>query len=334
MNKPTPIELAEIMYRDGIRFISGKWFDFDHNEIDNPRRHILNTGLAVSSNQAQAVVDAFVDLYNDPMGKWYDMRILTDAGVWAAELMDNGYDLPPLTYPLTEKQLLIINRLLTHEDELMFILTGVGGSGKSTFANIVCQIFDGDVGYANLDELSNDFKLGQVINHRLIFSDELNKEELKDSTIKRLISNQSITVNPKFGKPYQMRCQSVFMFNCNIAPRVNILDTGILRRIIYYSMDTKIENPDPTLGHKTFDKWEIYNIICHATLIDTTGWQEKFKEDTIKYLFSRSSIYKIPCKNYAIYKANCELEGLKPYSKENWESARDIMISYGVKLEE
>lgn len=331
--KPQPIDIATALYNDGDRFISGKWFDSTQNEISNPRRRVLQTGLVTSSTQAQNVVDVFIDMYGDPTGTWYPMPILVKAVSWAGRVYDDGHELPPLAYPLTEKQLLIINRLINHEDSVMFILTGVGGSGKSTFANIVCQIFGGDVGYANLDELSNDFKLGQVINHRLIFSDELNKEELKDSTIKRLISNESITVNPKFGKTYQMRCQSVFMFNCNIAPRVNILDTGILRRIIYYSMDTKIENPDPTLGHKTFEQWEIYNIIAHAIMVDTTNWQEKFKDDTVKYLFSRSSIYKYPVNNYAIYKANCELEGLKPYNKDNWEAARRIMQDYGVDLD-
>ena len=60
----------------------------------------------------------------------------------------------------------------------LIICRGIQGSGKSTFGNIICKIFDNDTAALNLSDLSDDFKLASGIDKRLIYSTEINSDEI------------------------------------------------------------------------------------------------------------------------------------------------------------
>lgn len=320
--------------KSGVNFISGKWFDKDDNEIKLIDRYILKLTGKYDTKDISKIIDSFRVAYGDLNGNWYEMPIVKEAKELGE--LPKGTKLP---FDLDAKQLLIINRLLFHpEDEIMFICTGVGGSGKSTFLNIVKQLFDNDVASATLSDLSNGFIVAQAIEHRLIASDELAKGELNNANLKTLISKQPVTVNHKGREPYNIRSQSALFFCCNNPPKIDITDTGILRRIVYYSRNTKIQNPDKTLNKKEYTHDELLTIArvaLRAERFDDDTWFNYFKEETHLNLVANNSVY-IYFKsddysdNYASYKSYCFEKNLKPYSEPTYESISELIREWKV----
>ena len=88
-----------------------------------------------------------------------DLNILGTTGFWPElPLFAQAKNLGPITddsvlpFPLDDKQLMIINRLCFHpEDEVMFITTGIGGSGKSTFLRCLNRLEDATSGEIEVD---------------------------------------------------------------------------------------------------------------------------------------------------------------------------------------
>lgn len=305
-----------------VQFISGKWFvrEKDCKNIDAYLLRAIPT--LTNLDELQKFKDMFIKLHGNEDGTWYPLPILEEA------MLTNEYK--PLCYPLNNKQLKIINYLMRHDEEIAFILTGVGGSGKSTFANIICQIFDNDTASLDLADLSNPFMLAQGINKRLIYSTEINSDDMNNGILKRLFSNEVITVNPKNQKPYRQRCQSAFFFNCNNVPRLDLSDTGILRRILYYNMNEKIKNPDPSLNKREWSRADIVNIVKHAMDIDMNNWQDDFKEETRYNIIKDNSVYLLRDKiDYSSYTIGCHDKGLKPFSEPKWANIRNLLEEWG-----
>lgn len=299
-----------------LEFISGKWF-YNKKEIKNIEKYLLQANYCNTMNELNDVIDMYKIMFGTT-GIWYDLPIIEEAR--------NLKELKPLCYPLNDKQLTIINYLLRHDEEVFFILTGVGGSGKSTFGNIICKIFDNDTASLNLSDLGEDFKLATGIDKRLIYSTEINSDDINNGVLKQLFSNEEITVNPKHKQPYKARCQSAFFFNCNKNPRLDLSDTGMLRRILYYSMNEKIQNPDPKLAKMEWSHADLVNIVAHALQIDMTNWKDKFEEETRFNLIKDNSVYRFKDSDkYGDYCQKCKDDGLKPFSKPNWESIRDLL---------
>lgn len=315
--KLSAYELANLLKdRYNLEFISGKWFK-DKKEIKDIRVRLANLGWFKNVSKIDETIDMYILLYGTT-GMWYDLPIINDA--LKLEKLE------PLCYPLNDKQLKIINYLLRHDEEIFFILTGVGGSGKSTFGNIICQIFENDTASLSLSDLSDPFMLATGVNHRLIYSTEINSDEINNGKLKQLFSNEEITVNPKFEKPYKTRCQSAFFFNCNIVPKLDLCDSGMLRRILYYSMDEKIKNPNPKLNKITWEYKDLVNIVAYALKIDMTDWKKDFEKETRFNLVKNNSVYLLRDKeDYSDYADGCKRKGYRPFSENKFLEIRALL---------
>lgn len=298
-----------------VEFISGKWF-YRKEEIENPRRFFLLNAQIDSMNDLRDIMDMYIGFYGEK-GLWHPLPVL--------ERARKIKDIKPLAFPLNAKQLMIINKLLSNDEEVAFITTGVGGSGKSTFLNIIKQIFDNDVSSCSLSDLTG-FALAEALQHRLIASDELSADDLDNKSLKTIISKQNIQVNPKFEKPYEVTAQSVLFYCCNIPPRIDLDDTGILRRLIYYEMNKRIENPDPSLNHRVYTQEEIDNIVAKALSMDMRDWRKAFEAETHLYLLKNNSVYRYrDLPEYWAYQRACGDAHLKPYSEPKWETIRALI---------
>lgn len=340
MPKANCLECAERIhsaFRGNLRFISGKWF-IDGREIKRLKLPVFLGENEVKYNYApffringtspagiKALLDMYIMMYGEP-GEWLPMPIVSEAKALT--------DLKPMCFNLNTKQLKIVNYLLKHNEEKCIILTGVGGSGKSTFGNIVKQIFENDVGSATLSALSNPFMLEEAIKNRLVYSDELNSEELDNGVLKTLFSNQTIQVQAKGQTPYETRCQSAFLFCCNRPPYINLTDTGMLRRILYYSMDTVIKNPDPNFQKRVYSHDDLVNIVAHALNTDMNNWDDEFKNESRYNLMKNNSVFIFyGCRDYVSYRERCISAGMKPFSLPNWEEVRALIIKWKQEAE-
>ena len=328
-------DCLRLLEKNEIKFISGKWFNNKtKTEIKNINKYIAVSCDLYNADDVKKVVDAFIMRYSDDESDWIELPLISLAKSLGP--LDSNTSLP---FDLDDKQLIIINRLLYHpEDEVLFITTGVGGSGKSTFLNIIKQLFDNDVSATTLDQLSNDFLLTEAVKHRLIASDELAKGELSMNKLKTLISKQRITANPKGLKPYEVRTQSALFYCCNKAPKIDLTDTGILRRIIYYFRNTKIANPDKSLNHKIYTNDELLIIarraLSYESLNEDDKWKDYFIDETHKILLESNSVYLYYKKYYEPFSDELKFENyvkfciekrLKPYSEPNYEDLINLI---------
>lgn len=327
----SPSELCDIYHGDPyyLERRCGKWY-MKKQELKDVKRWLAQDGAKFpTARSVTEFIDMFNIKYHDPEAEWYPMPIIAEA---RRQLETIG--LQPMAFPLNEKQLIIINELLHHNSERAFILTGIGGSGKSTFANIICQVFDNDRSSCSLSDLSNRFKLETALSHRLIYSDELNSEDLNNGIIKMLISNQKITVEQKNQVPYDTRCQSAFIWSCNNRPRIDLSDTGMLRRFVYYSMNKKIPNPDPNFKSRKYTHEELVNFVAHALSVDMTDWFKKFELETHYYLLKDNPVFMFrKCvdgskSTYCQYSEKCKDNGYKPVAMMKWQSIMELIVEW------
>lgn len=327
----TPSELCDIYHKDPyyLERRCGKWY-VRKKEVKDIKRWLATDGRKFpNARTITEFIDMFNVKYHDPEADWYPLPIIEEARKQIKEV-----GLLPLAFPLNEKQLIIINALLHHDSERAFILTGVGGSGKSTYANIICQIFDNDRSSCSLSDLSNRFKLETAMQHRLIYSDELNSEDLNNGIIKMLISNQMVTVEQKNQVPYDTRCQSSFIWSCNNRPRIDLSDTGMLRRFVYYPMNKKISNPNPLFKSKKYTHEDLVNIVAHSLCVDMTDWFSKFEFETHYYLLRDNPVFMFrklttgEKSTYCQYAEKCRDSGYKPVAMMKWQSIMDLIAEW------
>lgn len=333
-------------FEGSLRFISGKWFDKDNREIRNIKRYLLafmqrlklehHDYLYMNLSDVKDLdrwIDCFINLYGES-GDWPEPLIVTEGRKGEPKL--------PLSFPLTKKQLQIIHLLLfrAKRQPFIFIVTGVGGSGKSTFLNIIEQIFEGDVGHASLDDLDNPFQVEEAVKHRAIISSELRGGDLDNRIIKQISDGERIQVNPKGRQPYEVKTQSVMIFATNMNPKIDVRDSGILRRIVFYCRNERIENPDTSLAKKRYTREELVDIVRAARDVDMSDCPEgefphAFEEETRNVIMKQNSVYIYrEAKTYEEYARLCRNGGMKPYSEVNWVEIKDVFREWGIKFPE
>lgn len=302
-----------------IEWHSGKWF-IGGNEIRDIKRYMVRIPelQITNADDLQNLIDYYIVRYGEE-DMWPPLPIIQEA----KDRIEYG-TLKEMAFPLTEKQLLIIRVLLDGDEERMFIATGRGGTGKSTFLNIIRQIFDNDFSACPLSEMTG-YNLTEALKHRIVASDELSADDLDSRALKTIISRQPVQLNGKYEKPVQIVAQSALFYCCNRPPRIEVDDTGILRRIVYYEMDTVINNPDPEKQKHKYTHDELVDIVAHAYLIDKTNWFDKFKDETRKYIKETNSVWiHRSAHNYRQYREMCSDSGLRPYSLPRWEKIKEI----------
>ena len=343
MKKYDDYFLTELILKSNIEFISGKYF-YNQKEIKNIDKYITKLYYNETYKMpSERDIKFFKQgVINNPNAEereyWYRPTIIDEA----LNLKEKGYIPRGLPFPLDDKQLVILYIMLFHPElEVFFITTGIGGSGKSTFLNIIKQLYENDVSSTPLADLSNDFMLAEALKHRLIASDEIGAGELNLPKLKTIVSKQMIQVNEKFGQTYTTRAQSVLFYSCNQAPKIDISDSGMLRRIVFYSRNTVIQNPDTSLKDKKFTRDQLIDIIiyCYNAVAlefdehDPYKWKEIFKKETNVYLIGNNSVglyYKLIRKEsikmryeiaptYASYRGFCSENGYKAFSSGKYE---------------
>ena len=324
--KPNVAQRVERFYdslKNKIEWHSGKWF-IKGEEIRDIKRYLVKVpSLQLSgADDLQKVIDYYIIRYGQE-DLWPEMPIIQEA----KDRIGNG-TVGPMAFPLSEKQLIIIRVLLEAKEERMFIATGRGGTGKSTYLNIIRQIYGNDFSACPLSEMSG-YNLTEALKHRLVASDELSADDLDSRALKTIISRQPVQLNGKYERPIQIIAQSALFFCCNRPPRVEVDDTGILRRIVYFEMDKVIENPDPRKAKQHYTHDELVDFVAHAYMTDITNWFDKFRKETRQYIRSNNSVYiHRACRTYPDYRDACRDTGLRAYSLPRWEKIRDIFAEW------
>lgn len=319
MSLRTEHDLADLMMVTfpSLKWISGKWFlsgkqikDYDLKKllVNTPGiRSKITTKITI-----KAGLQAFIDDYGDPEGDWLRLPL-------AQKALKEGpvYDIPDGFEFLNDpRKILIINRLIFHpkDNNKMIIICGGGGTGKSTYLNVIAQCFEQDCSYTDLSSLLSDNTiLANALQSRLILSDELNGDDIGNAVIKQVINQQKVVIRKVYQDAREIRSQSQLIFATNKAPRFDITDGGMLRRILFYKMDKKPDKPIAGLDKQVFTDDQIVELLRFALYFDTDEvvsnammgrpWDYFYRKDTREFILKNC--------NVAIYRKNEVMESYK-----------------------
>ena len=246
-----------------------------------------------SEANTERFIKWFINNRNNEEGQWPELPML----VKAKQKIQEGYQPNELAYPLNEKELKIIHYLVDGDpkDTYAIFFHGIGGSGKSTICNLIASIFgDLDTSRCGFTQLGEKFSRETLAGKRLWYDADIsaNWSESATNTLKKVITHDTDQFERKGKNPYtaQYRCKALFC--CNVAPRFDVTDTGLLRRIVYYSKNKKIENPDGNLANKRYTENELIDIVIAALNTDISNFYKDFEKETREIIMSTNNVAK------------------------------------------
>lgn len=141
--------------------------------------------------------------------------------------------------------------------EKFFIFQGDGGTGKSTFMNIVQKMVGGDynTSHVSLADFDKDYYLATTISKLLNIDDDVVDGKTLENTgrFKSLISGNKISVRQIYQPVVTYTPYVTCMFSCNKLPRIMDKTAGLYRRLILIELNHKVDKPDPLFMLKLTD---------------------------------------------------------------------------------
>ena len=140
--------------------------------------------------------------------------------------------------------------------EKFFIFKGTGGTGKSTFCNLIMRMVGKRyVSTVKLNQFDQDYYLATMIDKLVnIDFDASDKKTLEDSgRFKSITCSEPVSVRQIYAAVVEMVSCATVIINANHMPKIADKSDGLYRRMILVEIDKKIPNPDPKFLEKITD---------------------------------------------------------------------------------
>ena len=140
--------------------------------------------------------------------------------------------------------------------EKFFIFKGTGGTGKSTFCNLIMRMVGKKyVSTVKLNQFDQDYYLATMIDKLVnIDFDASDKKTLEDSgRFKSITCSEPVSVRQIYAAVVEMVSCATVIINANHMPKIADKSDGLYRRMILVEIDKKIQNPDPKFFEKVTD---------------------------------------------------------------------------------
>lgn len=140
--------------------------------------------------------------------------------------------------------------------EKFFIFKGNGGTGKSTFCNLIMRMVGKKyVSTVKLNQFDQDYYLATMIDKLVnIDFDASDKKSLEDSgRFKSIVCSEPVSVRQIYAAVTEMVSCATIIINANHMPKIADKSEGLFRRMILVEIDHKISNPDPKFLEKVTD---------------------------------------------------------------------------------
>lgn len=129
-----------------------------------------------------------------------------------------------------------------------FIFQGEGGTGKSTFMNLIQRMVgeDENCSHVGLSQFDKDYYLATTISKLVNIDDDVVDGKALEETgrFKSLTAGEKISVRQIYEEPITFRPYATCIFSCNKLPRIMDKTSGLYRRMILVELNHKIEKPD------------------------------------------------------------------------------------------
>lgn len=256
-------EMFEIFKYDGLICFKNGVYNVKTNEIQNhsPDVYFTKQIPVIYDPKAQCpmIKDAFDGIFEGVDDEWE----------WCG-------------YCLTESNWL----------ELISFYVGRGGTGKSTYFNLIESVFDRDY-IANRDphELTEDkYALSDLFGMSLCMSGDIGKDPIKNSHIlKRASGRDPFSAERKYQHAFTMVNTAKFMYSCNEPPIINDKTGSMGRRMRYRYLNKQHETNDPFYLDKLTSENEKSGFINMALeglkrLVERGGFKDKDDDPDEKML--------------------------------------------------
>lgn len=142
--------------------------------------------------------------------------------------------------------------------EKFFIFKGEGGTGKSTYMNLIHKMVGGDVNcsHIGLGEFDKDYYLATTMSKLLNIDDDVVDGKTLENTgrFKSIVSGNIISVRQIYQPVISFVPYVTCIFSCNKLPRIMDRTSGLYRRIILMELNHKVEKPDPLFISKVTEE--------------------------------------------------------------------------------
>ena len=189
-----------------------------------------------------------------------------------------------------------------NKHEILPIVTGLTGAGKSVFFNIITEIFGKDrISGVSLQRLEKDnHSSSQFVNaHLNIIRDSDTSMITNNSLIKNWTGNESFPINPKYKQPFDLPGNEVPkpILVCNTMPEFKVYEDAVVRRFViieFLVSFTKTGKANPNLEKEILSndeeiEWLIYQSLEAYRKMETGGNEFIFKigEEETKELIEK-----------------------------------------------
>ena len=141
--------------------------------------------------------------------------------------------------------------------EKFVICKGEGGTGKSTFTNLLHKMVGGDINcsHIGLAEFDKDYYLATLVGKLLNIDDDVVDGKMLENTgrFKSIISGNVISVRQIYREVMDFKPYVTCIFSCNRLPRIMDKTSGLYRRMILIELNHKVSKPDPLFMNKITD---------------------------------------------------------------------------------
>lgn len=134
-----------------------------------------------------------------------------------------------------------------------FVIVGGGGTGKSTFANIIRRMFKARyVSKVALSQFDQDYHLSTLIGSMVNIDDDASNEKvLKDAgRFKSAVAGQPILVRPIYSEPIELICMATIIVLANSMPKIQDDSEGLYRRLMLIELNNRVKDPDRDFDNK------------------------------------------------------------------------------------
>ena len=127
---------------------------------------------------------------------------------------------------------------------LITLLIGPGGNGKTTLMALIKIIFHSSVAAVGLHQFENDFGLQPILGKRINIMPDIKKNFLKDiGMLKAVTGEDETTVNRKYKDPITTKLGCKVIGAGNHLPRIEEDTQALWRRIIIIELTNTFKNP-------------------------------------------------------------------------------------------
>ena len=141
--------------------------------------------------------------------------------------------------------------------EKFIICKGEGGTGKSTYTNLLHKMVGGDINcsHIGLADFDKDYYLASTVGKLLNIDDDVVDGKTLENTgrFKSVISGNVISVRQIYKEVMDFVPYITCIFSCNRLPRIMDKTSGLYRRMVLIELNNKVAKPDPLFMNKVSD---------------------------------------------------------------------------------